>query len=373
MYKSSLPQRGARSATSRILLTCALFSGSALCVIATVSGAWAQEPKKATSTTASTTASTGVKTTVDPGGPSGEETANEAAGPSEQEQADAKLAFEAGTKAFGEENYEAALSEFKAALDKVPSAHAQYWVARAMDAVDTKSENTAAVVSAYSTFLSNPAAAHVEAEHVAQAQARVVELKKLLPALIKLATVPAGATVIIDGKKHSSTTPLEVELAAGAHRFEISLEGYEPTMVEMDLQGGSTVEQEVSLSEAEPSPVVATPATQPPVKRSLVPAAVTLGLGGAGLISGTLFGIMALGAKKDFNDNPTTANADTAERNALIADMSFGIALTLGITGIVLLTAQDEEAAAEVAQKRRMLVAPYADKKGGGIAGLLRF
>jgi len=302
-----------------------------------------------------------------------EAAAVEPAGPTEQEQEEAKVAFDAGTKAFGEGSYEAALSEFKTALDKVPSAHAEYWVARSMDAVDSKNENTAAVVAAYSAFLSNPAAAHVEAEHIAQAQARVVELKKLLPAQIKLVTVPEGATVIIDGQKHSSTTPLALELSAGAHRFEITLDGYEPTMVEMDLQGGSTIEQEVTLSETEPPPVVAPPPAEPAAKRSLVPAAVTLGLGGAGLISGTLFGIMALGAKKDFNDDPTTANADTAERNALISDMSFGIALTLGITGIVLLTAQDEEAAADVAQKRRVLVAPYAERRGGGLAGLLRF
>jgi hypothetical protein len=82
---------------------------------------------------------------------------------------------------------------------------------------------------------------------------------------------------------------------------------------------------------------------------------------------------MALGAKKDFKDDPTTENADTAERNALIADMSFGIALTLGITGIVLLTADDAEEAAEAAKKRKVHVAPYAGKKGGGIAGLFRF
>src|SRR5690606_5389383 len=147
--------------------------------------------------------------------------------------------------------------------DKVPSAHAEYWVARSMDAVDSKNENTAAVVAAYSAFLSNPAAAHVEAEHIAQAQARVVELKKLLPAQIKLVTVPEGATVIIDGQKHSSTTPLALELSAGAHRFEITLDGYEPTMVEMDLQGGSTIEQEVTLSETEPPPVVAPPPAEP--------------------------------------------------------------------------------------------------------------
>src|SRR5690606_30664921 len=198
MYKFSLPQRGARSASFRTVLTLALCSAGALVSATTASDAFAQEAKTAPSTGASPS----VKTTIEASdSPEGEETTSATSGPTEQEQADAKLAFEAGTKAFGEENYEAALAEFKGALNKVPSAHAQYWVARSMDALDTKNENTAAVVSAYSTFLSNPAASHVEAEHVTQAQARVAELKKLLPATIKLITVPEGASVMIDGKK----------------------------------------------------------------------------------------------------------------------------------------------------------------------------
>jgi hypothetical protein len=299
-----------------------------------------------------------------------------AAEPTEAEREAAKLSFEAGTKAFAAEDYTTATAEFKKAHETVPSPHAEYWIARALDSADPEHAQAAEVVTAYSTFLSNPGAQHVGADKVTEAQERVVELKKLLPAQLKLVTVPAGASVIIDGKPHAGSTPLELELPAGAHKFELALDGYESTMVEMDIQGGSTMEQEVTLSKqaSPPEPLAAEPAAaEPAARKSLVPAAVTLGLGGAGLISGTLFGIMALGAKKDFNDDPTTANADTAERNALISDMSFGIALTLGITGIVLLTAEDEEAAAEAAQKQKFLVAPYADKKGGGFAGLFRF
>ena len=51
---------------------------------------------------------------------------------------------------------------------------------------------------------------------------------------------------------------------------------------------------------------------------------------------GTIFGVMALKSKSDFNENPTTDNADKTDRNALIADMSFAVALTFGVTGAVL-------------------------------------
>jgi hypothetical protein len=383
MYKFNTPRRGAFRASMPTLLAAAI----AVCAIAPsalaaepaaslkdAKAAPAPTPAKAPESKAAATPSTQPTPATKTAEPKTDAAAT--AGPTDAQRESAKLAFETGTKAFSEGDFATAAAEFQKAYAEVPSPHAEYWIARALDSSDAAHEKTAEVVSAYSKFLSNPGAEHAGAEKVTEAQARIVELKKLLPAQIKLVTVPAGATVLIDGKAHEGVTPLELELPAGAHKFEVSLDGHQSTMVEMDLQGGSAVEQEVTLAKVapveEPAPAAPAPA-EPPAKKSLVPAAVTLGLGGAGLISGTLFGIMALGAKKDFNDDPTTANADTAERNALIADMSFGIALTLGITGVVLLTAEDEEAAAETAQKQRVLVAPYADKKGGGIAGLFRF
>ena len=95
---------------------------------------------------------------------------------------------------------------------------------------------------------------------------------------------------------------------------------------------------------------------------------------------GAFFGVKALGAKGDFNDDPTTDNADAVERNALIADMAFGVAITLGVTGVVLLTSGDSEPAKEKAakakrlpQKARFNVAPYATPNGGGAAARFVF
>jgi len=93
-----------------------------------------------------------------------------------------------------------------------------------------------------------------------------------------------------------------------------------------------------------------------------------------GLILGTVFGIQALGKKGDFDDDPTVDNADDAERAALIADMSFGVALTFGITGAVLLFSGggDEEAATEEASAMPKLL-PLAGPKGGGMAATWKF
>jgi hypothetical protein len=92
---------------------------------------------------------------------------------------------------------------------------------------------------------------------------------------------------------------------------------------------------------------------------------------------GTVFGIKALGDKDDFNDRPTTTAADDVERNALIADMAFGVTLTLGITGVVLLLANDplpdQPQVSSLSPQRLLKVAPYVAPRGAGAAATLAF
>ena len=97
-----------------------------------------------------------------------------------------------------------------------------------------------------------------------------------------------------------------------------------------------------------------------------MPAYVTLGIAAGGAVVGTIFGVKALSAKSDFDNNPTTEHADDTERNALIADMAFGVALTLGVTGIVLLTSGDDDApakAAKIAQSAQRVAACAAVRR----------
>jgi hypothetical protein len=73
-----------------------------------------------------------------------------------------------------------------------------------------------------------------------------------------------------------------------------------------------------------------------------VPAFVTGGLAIVAAGVGTVFGVMALNDKSNFDKNPTTSTADNGDTHALIADMSFGVALTFGVTSAVLLLTKDE-------------------------------
>ncbi len=293
----------------------------------------------------------------------------------------ARTAYGEGQKAFEAGDYTVAYDKFKEANDLIPAPHAEYWIALSLDRQGKLEES----IQAYESFLANPDAAKVGEEQVASAKARVAELKAKLPGKLSIVTEPPGATIMIDGAPVEGMSPMVNELEPGMHKISISLEGYEPQEVEVEVKPGEQVEQKVELVENMPEPVAAPPPPAPappppppppPPERSMVPAYVTLGIAGAGLVTGSIFGVMALNAKSDFNDNPTTASADDVERNALIADMSFGIAITLGVTGIVLLTSDepaDEASATAAADKSRFLVAPYVGRNSGGAAASYTF
>jgi hypothetical protein len=383
MYKFSISRRTAVSTTRAALIAASLVTLSA-------SSAFAQEAKSTTAATPPAVSpkiaeapktETGAQNTGDKAEKTPESTdagqADAPVPPTEVEIEAARVSFEAGTKAFEEGRFSDALAEFEKAHATIPSPHAEYWLAASKDNADVESKNTRDVVAAYERFLSNTGKSHVGADKVTTAEKRVAELKALLPAVITFVTQPEGAVVTIDGTRQESVTPLKVELTSGAHKVGVSLDGHEPASLEINAEGGSTVEQQITLT-AEPPPAVVAPvvAETPPAGSSIVPAAVTLGIAGASLITGTLFGIMALNSKSKFNENPNTEDADAAERNALIADMSFGIAITLGVTGIVLLTADEESEGPTQAQLKReptFVVAPYGGPTGGGAAAQLKF
>ena len=104
--------------------------------------------------------------------------------------------------------------------------------------------------------------------------------------------------------------------------------------------------------------------------KSAIPAVVTLSIAGAGAVLGGIFGVLALGSKSDFEAAPSQELFDKTERNTLIADMSFGVALTFGVTGLVLLLSDEEP---DTTASTRPFVAPWVGPNGGGAVGTLRF
>jgi hypothetical protein len=309
--------------------------------------------------------------------------------PDKKTRAEARKAYTSGEKAYGAGDYAGAYEHFNRAIGLIPSPHAEYWAAASLDKLNRTNE----AVTAYEHFLADTNASKVGEEKVSEAKSRLDALKAKLKGEVNVVTTPAGASVTVDGQPEEGVTPLTLKLTPGAHKLSLALAGHQTKDIEVNVATGDKTDQKVELAadkSAEPPPAVAAPPPEPveqpaeppppAEKRSKVPAIVTLGIAGAGAVVGTVFGLKALSNKSDYNDHPTTTRADDVERKALIADMAFGVAITLGVTGIVLLTSSDSGSTGEATAAHRtkprqakLNVAPYFSPHGGGAAARWAF
>jgi len=298
----------------------------------------------------------------------------------------ARKAYGAGEKAYAAGNYSESYDEFKKAHELIPSPHAEYWMAMALDQQKKGDE----AVAAFEKLLAHPDVSKIGDEKLSEAKSRLADLKAKQVGEVNIVTVPGGASVTVDGQPQPGETPMILKLSPGAHKISITNPGYEAQDVDVDVTAGERAEKSIELKATDMAPPPAAPDAPPPAApaepatdskpASKVPAYVTLGIAGASAAVGTFFGIKALGAKGDFDDDPTTDNADKVERNALIADMAFGVAITLGVTGVVLLTSGggDDKPAKEgkakaLPRRARLNVAPYVSPQGGGAAARFTF
>ena len=290
----------------------------------------------------------------------------------------ARAAYTAGQDAYTAGRYAAAEEHFALADSLLPAVQAKYWRAMSLDQLG----NVPAALAAYERVLASPDKAQLGADKVARAEARQRALAAT-PAELVITTVPAGARVNVSGVDLSSPTPLSLRLAPGRHIVRAVLDGYQPQQIELNVAPGEKLTPTLTLVQAASGtaapaaiPALGADAAPPPAERSRVPGYVTLAIAGASAVVGTIFGIQALQDKSDFDENPTTGKADDVERNALIADMAFGVTLTLGITGIVLLVAEDPVPAATqvgALAPQRLRVTPYVAPNGAGAAATLTF
>jgi hypothetical protein len=305
----------------------------------------------------------------------------------------ATKAYKAAEEKFNAGDYAGALELYREADTMLPGERPKFKIAATLDKLNKAPE----AVAAYQVFLDSKPDEKKLKDQIAEANARIEALKKT-PAKAKLAITPeapAGLKVTVDGVQQPMAAGNELSLPPGKHQVTVVAEGFEPATQDLELTFGETREVPLTLQKkAEPppppppvavappppEPPPAAPPPPPPAPRSKIPAYVTLGLAGAGAVVGTIFGIQALSAKSDFDAAPTTDAADRADRNALIADMSYAVAITFGVTGAVLLFSKDpaaEETKASVTKPktapRKAFVTPYAGPTGGGAAAILTF
>ena len=294
--------------------------------------------------------------------------------------ADARKNYAEAEAKFQSGDYESAFNLYKAANDAVAAPQTLYKMALCLDKLDKTSE----AIAAYGLFLSSSPPASMDAK-VTESQARVAELKKKAPVIVKVKSDPPGASVSVDGVAQMGTAPLDVKVAPGTHKFRVTSPGYDPYEKDLTLDPGAaetTLDAMLPKTMAPelPPPVVETkpaekPPELPPEKHSNAAAFIVLGVAGAGAIVGGIFGVKALQGKSDFqNGQKTTEKADQVEKDALIADMALGAAITLGVTGtVLLLTSGGDEKTGQSTPRPRFQVAPILSPGRAGAAATLRF
>jgi hypothetical protein len=349
-------------------------------VLHTSLAAWAQAPATAPAAAAAGSGSAGAQGSgaASPSSAYSKD-ANAAADPGADAamREQARAAYGAGQEAYAAGQYAAAEAHFARADSLLPAIQAKYWRAMSLD----KLGDVAGAAKAFGLVLSDAQKDNLGAEKLAAAAARQRELSTV-PSDLLLTTTPAGAHVQVSGVDVPSPTPLSLRLVPGRHELLISLPGYQSQRLQITATPGAQLRPSLTLLPQVPA--AAAPATDPSLgalgtnpnpARSQVPGFVTLGIAGASAVVGTIFGIRALSDKKDYDDAPSTKRADDVERNALIADMAFGITLTLGITGLVLLVADDSPQLSQSrpSQSAGLHVAPYVSPRGAGAAAALSF
>jgi hypothetical protein len=306
--------------------------------------------------------------------------------------ADAKKHYGAGEKKYKAGDAAGALADFQIADSVKSTPQSQRYIGLCQEQLGHLPE----AVAAYKNFLAG-APDRMQAE-IDDAKARVDKITKL-PGHVHIESTPAGASVAIDGKPQPGVTPLDVDVPPGAHTVSFTLDKYDAkdSSVTVPFAAKASVSETLSVATAPPPPppppppVAVTPpppatdtAPPPPETHSKAPAYITGGLAIAAAGVGTVFGILALGNKSDFNKNPTNATADSGENHALISDMSFFVAVTLGVTSAVLFLTKDDTpppAAAAVAAHKpvaksksfTIVPTPIITPTGGGVGALVQF
>ena len=283
----------------------------------------------------------------------------------------ARSAYARGQAAFAQGDFAAAQSAFEEAYANVPNPIVLLSIAESA----AKQQRIEPALAAYDTYLQKRPDAP-DREEIAQKRAALAQT----PAELTLLSEPQGADITVDGQSTGRRTPAILQVSPGDHTIVAVLAGYAGEPLPLTVAPGAKGQHMLKLKEPPPPPVAAAPsAPETPVQpeKAQPPTAalvVTGSLGAAGLIAGTVLGILALSERSDYDKQPTEAGADRGERLALFADVGFGVgAMALVTTAVLLLTHDDVKSPEPGPQTSRLELIPSITARGASATAKVRF
>ncbi len=206
--------------------------------------------------------------------------------------------------------------------------------------------------------------------------------------IIRVTPADAKASVAVAGKPvPEALLGAERPTDPGTHEVTATAVGYKPASTTVTLAEGG--HQDITLLlEKDPNAVAALPPTatpaaattpvsppEPTAKKNNTAAYVLLGVGGAGLVVGSVTGALAFGKASDCPNKvcPTQSDLDGAKSMATVSTIGFGVGIVgVAVGTILLLTGNHTEeapAAAALHAHKKLALEPWFGMNSAGLMG----
>ncbi len=298
---------------------------------------------------------------------------NDSPEPTEEQRAEAREAYGRGQQLFQEGQFAEAEDAFSAAFDAVPNPVVLLSVAECQER-DGRGAESSRTLRRYLEL-------RPDAPDRGEVTERIIELQNR-PAMLVITSNPEGARINVNGQERPEVTPAEIEAAPERYTVTLGVDGYIDAVETVTAEFATVYRIDLTLEEAPPpnedpfGTLGAGPGYDAEAARAdddenegVSPGVwVAAGIGGAGLVAGTVLGFLALSEQADFDDMPSEDSADRGERFALFADVSFGIAAAAGLTAVVLYLTNQEGDEEPVADASTVDSGAQSDDEGDGEA-----
>lgn len=290
-------------------------------------------------------------------------------------EAEGRTRFSRGIELYKENNFHAALAEFRAAYAAAPSWRIQYNLGQTLYQL----QDYAGALAAFEKYLAEGAdkvdgAKKTEVDgEIGKLRQRVATITVFVPRPGAQGEPPPAEVLVDDESKGTVKDKLEIVVSAGRRKFSASAAGYRAATRVLDVAGATKVVLQLPLEPlsapapaAKPDPVTPPPAAHRAKSRLpfwLGLTATTLAAGGA-----VTFGILAKREHDKYKDELGIPNIapeslqstrDATKNNALAADILGGATIALaGFTIVAFVLTSGDAAPAKPAAKLQPLVGP---------------
>jgi hypothetical protein len=256
------------------------------------------------------------------------------ADPAAAKRAEASARFKRGTELFKEENYEAALVEFRRSYELTDEYRVLYNIAQ----VCYQLRDYVCAARSFESYLVR-GGDELTPERQREVGEELVRLRGRIGTL-EVVTSPPGADVTIDNVARGKT-PLDhpVALSAGKHHVNVSLAGKIPVTRDVEIAGAETRSLRLELADASVV-IVRPPETATPSKWTTLS---FVGLAAAGVLTvgAGVTGILALDASSELSTlryvgEPT--DEATSQRSRVVTFRTMSDVLAIGAVGVLATT-----------------------------------